>query len=170
MSEFPETQYAESDGLSIAYQVWGKGPSNLVVVPGIVSHLEAALDRPEYVHFSRALSRHFRMLTFDKRGNGMSDRISGAPTLDERVKDIEAVMDAAEVDNGAFPRPRNVRVGSKSTESAPSPARRLYSTADVSQLQVILRFARRNSFWSILHVPIAAIHLGLVGQWQLRPR
>lgn len=102
MPEFPETQYAESDGLSIAYQIWGDGPNNLVVVPGIISHLEALLEVSEYVYFVRTLSTHFRLTTFDKRGGGMSDRISGAPTLDERVRDIDAVMDAAGVEQAAL--------------------------------------------------------------------
>ncbi len=95
MTEFPETQYVTSDGLSIAYQVWGEGQNNLVLVPGIVSHLEEALKMPDYLHFIQSVSAHFRVIRFDKRGNGMSDRITGAPIMDERVRDIEAVMDAA---------------------------------------------------------------------------
>jgi class 3 adenylate cyclase len=95
MSDFPSTEYAESGDLSIAYQVWGDGPTEVVLTPGIVSHLEAKLANPEYVQWLRALSSFSRLIIFDKRGNGMSDRIAGAPTLDERVSDIEAVMDAA---------------------------------------------------------------------------
>ena len=95
MSDFPETQYALSDGLSIAYQVWGEGPDNLVLVPGIFSHLEELLKLPDYLYYIQAISSHFRVLKFDKRGNGMSDRIAGAPIMDERVRDFEAVMDAA---------------------------------------------------------------------------
>jgi class 3 adenylate cyclase/predicted esterase len=102
MSEFPETQYALSDGLSIAYQVWGEGPNNLVLVPGIVSHLEENLKRSDYLYFIQALSSHFHLATFDKRGNGMSDRIAGTPIIDERVRDIEAVMDAAGFDTTAL--------------------------------------------------------------------
>jgi class 3 adenylate cyclase len=102
MSEFPETQYATSDGLSIAYQVWGDGPRDLVVVPGIISHLEERLNSPEYVRWIRALSAFCRVVIFDKRGNGMSDRIMGAPTLDERASDIQAVMDAAGVEKAAL--------------------------------------------------------------------
>lgn len=95
--EFPETQYAISDGLSIAYNIWGEGPQDIVITPGIISHLEVQQDNPQYVQFMRALSAKFRVVAFDKRGNGMSDRISGAPTLDERANDIEAVMNAANV-------------------------------------------------------------------------
>lgn len=102
MPDFPETQYTTSDGLSIAYQVWGDGPSDLVVVPGIISHLEERLDSPEYVRWMRALSAFCRVVIFDKRGNGMSDRITGAPTLDERATDIQAVMDAAGVERTAL--------------------------------------------------------------------
>jgi class 3 adenylate cyclase/alpha-beta hydrolase superfamily lysophospholipase len=97
MLEFPETQYAECDGLSIAFQIWGDAPHDLVAVPGVISHLEAYLEVPEYVRFFRTLSTYFRVVIFDKRGGGMSDRISGAPTLDERVRDISAVMEAAGV-------------------------------------------------------------------------
>jgi class 3 adenylate cyclase/predicted alpha/beta hydrolase len=102
MSEYPETQYAISDGLSIAYNVWGAGSQDLVLVPGIISHLEALQDNPQYVRLMHALSANFRVITFDKRGNGMSDRISGAPTLDERAHDIDAVMDAANVQRASL--------------------------------------------------------------------
>lgn len=95
MSDFPETQYVTNDGLSIAYQVWGDGPIDLVCVPGIVSHLEAQLAIPDYEHWLSEMSAFSRLLIFDKRGNGMSDRIVGAPTLDERISDIQAVMDDA---------------------------------------------------------------------------
>lgn len=102
MPEFPETQYATSDGLSIAFQVWGGGPNKLVVVPGIVSHLEENLKRPDFLYFLESLAAHFHMIIFDKRGTGMSDRIAGAPTIDERARDIEAVMDAAGFESAAF--------------------------------------------------------------------
>ncbi|SLN38981.1 AB hydrolase superfamily protein YvaM [Oceanibacterium hippocampi] len=102
MSDFPEIRYANSDGLSIAYQVWGEGSRNLVLVPGIFSHLEAFLEMSEYADWMRALSSFCRVITFDKRGNGMSDRIVGAPTVDERVMDIQAVMDAAGVSSAVL--------------------------------------------------------------------
>lgn len=92
-----ETRFTQSDGLSIAFQLWGQGPRNLILVPGMISHLEAALDRPGYLPFLQALGSMGRLAVFDKRGNGMSDRIQGAPTLDERVMDIEAVMQAADM-------------------------------------------------------------------------
>ncbi len=102
MTHSVETSYVESDGLSIAYQIWGAGPRNLVFVPGMISHLEALLDDPGYLTWMNGLGAIGRMATFDKRGNGMSDRIQGASTIDERVMDIEAVMDAAEMDTATL--------------------------------------------------------------------
>ena len=67
MSEFPYTQYATSDGLSIAFQEWGSGPNKLVMVPGIVSHLEENLRRPAYLYFLESLAKDFHLIIFDKR-------------------------------------------------------------------------------------------------------
>ncbi len=91
----PETLYAESDGLSIAYQVFGSGAQDLVVVPPIISHVDANWQYPEYARMLRQLAQHFRIIIFDKRGQGMSDRFEGAPTLEERMDDLNAVMQAA---------------------------------------------------------------------------
>ena len=77
----PETRYAETDGLSIAYQVFGSGAQDLVFVPGIVSHIEANWQYDNYARMLRRLGRHFRVIFFDKRGQGMSDRFDGVPTL-----------------------------------------------------------------------------------------
>lgn len=93
--DFPETQYADSDGLSIAFQVWGTGERNYVLIPGVISHIESELENPDYVKWIASLSEMGRLVIFDKRGNGMSDRIQGAPTDNERMADIAAVMDAA---------------------------------------------------------------------------
>lgn len=93
MSNSPETKYAVSDDLSIAYQIHGSGRRNFVLVPGMISHLEAQLEHPGYVQLLKMVGNSGRLAVFDKRGNGMSDRIHGAPTLDERMLDIEAVMD-----------------------------------------------------------------------------
>ncbi|MDF1728629.1 MAG: adenylate/guanylate cyclase domain-containing protein [Sulfitobacter sp.] len=95
MQDTPETQFAEIDGLSIAYQLWGSGPRNIVLVPGMISHLEAALEMPGYRRFVTALKDTGRLAIFDKRGHGMSDRIHGAPGLEARVDDITAIMEAA---------------------------------------------------------------------------
>ncbi|MFY2825588.1 adenylate/guanylate cyclase domain-containing protein [Ruegeria sp. MALMAid1280] len=97
MTASVETLFTENDGLSIAYQVWGDGPRNLVLVPGMISHLEAFMEHPGYLQWMTSLSSAGRLVTFDKRGNGMSDRIQGTPTLEERMMDIEAVMDVADM-------------------------------------------------------------------------
>jgi class 3 adenylate cyclase/pimeloyl-ACP methyl ester carboxylesterase len=93
-SDVPETHFAQSGDVSIAYQVIGDGPVDLVFVPGIVSHIEAMHDLAGYTDFLRRLARFSRVANFDKRGQGMSDRVLGAPTLEERADDVRAVMDA----------------------------------------------------------------------------
>jgi pimeloyl-ACP methyl ester carboxylesterase/class 3 adenylate cyclase len=90
----PETRYAESDGLSIAYQVFGRGAQDLLIVPGIVSHLEANWQWPSYAQLMGQLGQCFRVITFDKRGQGLSDRFEGVPTLEQRMDDLRAVMQA----------------------------------------------------------------------------
>lgn len=92
----PETRYARSGELMIAYQVTGEGnPVDLVLAPGTVSHVELFWDFPEHAAFYERLSSFIRLIRFDKRGTGMSDRPAGAATLEERSDDIRAVMDAA---------------------------------------------------------------------------
>jgi pimeloyl-ACP methyl ester carboxylesterase len=90
----PTTRYAMAGKVSIAYQAIGDGPIDLVLTPGFVSNVEIAWEEPSNARFLRALARHARMITFDKRGTGLSDRVSGPATLEERVDDIRAVMDA----------------------------------------------------------------------------
>jgi pimeloyl-ACP methyl ester carboxylesterase len=68
---------------------------DLVIAPGVVSHVEALHELPGYTALFQRASRFARVITFDKRGQGLSDRISGAPSLEERIDDIRAVMDAA---------------------------------------------------------------------------
>ncbi len=92
-NELPETRFAQSGDVSIAYQVMGDGPGNLIVVPGIMSHVEALHEFAGYTDWLRRLGRFSRVVTFDKRGQGLSDRVAGAPTLEERTDDIRAVMD-----------------------------------------------------------------------------
>jgi class 3 adenylate cyclase len=91
----PETQYARSGDVSIAYRVLGEGPFDVVFVPGFVSHVELGLVTPPYSTICAGLASFSRFLVFDKRGTGMSDRVSGAPTLETRMDDVRAVMDAA---------------------------------------------------------------------------
>jgi pimeloyl-ACP methyl ester carboxylesterase/DNA-binding CsgD family transcriptional regulator len=92
----PETHYAKSGGLRIAYQVTGAGP-DLVMVPGLTSHLEIQWRDPGYRRFVRSLSSFCRVVRFDKRGTGLSDPVPAAEpaTLDERVADVSAVISAA---------------------------------------------------------------------------
>jgi pimeloyl-ACP methyl ester carboxylesterase len=89
----PETRYAKSGDLSIAYAVYGDGP-DLVVAPGFISHLEVALEEPALAHFYDRLATFRRVISFDKRGTGLSDPVPHAPTLEENVEDLRAVMDA----------------------------------------------------------------------------
>jgi class 3 adenylate cyclase len=89
------THYAKSGNVHIAYQVTGSGPLDLVMVPGFVSHLDLAWEEPALVHLNERLGSFSRLIRFDKRGTGMSDRVSVA-SLEERMDDVRAVMDATE--------------------------------------------------------------------------
>jgi pimeloyl-ACP methyl ester carboxylesterase/DNA-binding CsgD family transcriptional regulator len=91
----PRTRYARSGDLSIAYQVVGDGPVDLVLGPGFVSHLEYAWEEPAFARYLRRLAAFSRLILFDKRGTGLSDRTAGVAPLDERMDDVRAVMDAA---------------------------------------------------------------------------
>ena len=90
----PQTRYTESGGLSIAYQVFGSGTNDLVVVPGIVSHLEENWRDNGYVAVMRRLGQNFRVILFDKLGQGLSDNFDAVPTLERRMDDVRAVMQA----------------------------------------------------------------------------
>ena len=81
MPSVPETRYAKSGDVSIAYQVVGDGPIDLVLVPGFVSHLDVDWDDPRHAHFLRRLASFSRLIRFDKRGTGLSDRPGGLPDL-----------------------------------------------------------------------------------------
>ena len=98
----PETRYAKSGDVSIAYQVVGDGPMDLVLVPGFVSHLEVAWEEPNLAHFLSRLASFTRLIQFDKRGTGMSDPVTDAPTMAERMDDIRAVMDATDSEEAAI--------------------------------------------------------------------
>src|SRR5690349_18304620 len=91
----PETRYARSGDLRIAYQVVGSGAFDLVFVPGFVSNIEVFWELPEWAHFFSRLARISRVILFDKRGTGLSDRVAGIANLEERMDDVRAVMDAA---------------------------------------------------------------------------
>ena len=90
----PETRYAKSGDLSIAYQVTGAGPLDLVYVSGFVSNLDVGWAIPGLQHFFTRLTAFSRLIRFDKRGTGLSDRRAGIATLEERMDDVRAMMDA----------------------------------------------------------------------------
>ena len=100
--DLPETRYARSGDVNIAYEVTGGGPFDVVFVPGYVTHLELHWKMPTFAPFLRQLSSFCRLIRFDKRGTGMSDPVSGAPTLETRMDDVRAVMDAVGSRRAAF--------------------------------------------------------------------
>ena len=100
----PETRYAKSGDVNIAYQVLGDGPFDLVLVPGWASHIEHQWEEPSFARFLRRLASFSRLIMFDKRGTGLSDRvsISELPTLEQRMDDVRAVMDAVGSERAAL--------------------------------------------------------------------
>ena len=98
----PETRYAQSGTVSIAYQVVGDGPFDLVYAPAFVSHVELAWDVPSLAAYFRRLASFSRLIRFDKRGTGMSDRVGSLPSLETRMDDLRAVMDAAGSERAAI--------------------------------------------------------------------
>ena len=98
----PVTRYAKSGDVHIAYQVFGSGPIDLVFVPGFVSHIEAYWDHPDLARWLLRLASFARVATFDKRGTGLSDRVSELPSFDLRMDDARAVMDAAGMERAAL--------------------------------------------------------------------
>jgi len=97
----PEVHYAKCGEVHIAYQVFGEGAIDLVVVPGFISHIEHDWEEPGVARWYQRLGSFARVVMFDKRGTGLSDRFSGAPTMEERMEDVHAVMDAAGVERAA---------------------------------------------------------------------
>jgi pimeloyl-ACP methyl ester carboxylesterase len=91
----PETRYARSGSVSIAYQTAGEGPIDLVFVPGWVSHVEYAWEERSLAPFLERLASFSRLILMDRRGTGLSDPVERLPTLEERMDDLRAVMDAA---------------------------------------------------------------------------
>ena len=98
----PRTRYAKSGELSIAYQVVGSGPLDLVYVPGWISNVEMMWEEPSVARFFERLASFSRLILFDKRGTGMSDRDVGFPTLEDRMDDVRAVMDAVGSERAAL--------------------------------------------------------------------
>ena len=98
----PETHYAKSGDVNIAYQVTGSGSVDLVVVPGWVSHVERAWEEPSFAAFLYRLRSFARLIFLDRRGTGLSDPVAVLPTLEERMDDVRAVMDAAGSERAAL--------------------------------------------------------------------
>ena len=94
----PETKYADADGVRIAYQVFGEGGRTLIGIPGFAQHVELLWDEPHANRFLERLASMCRVIHFDKRGTGLSDRRLPAPGLDARVQDLVAVMAAERVE------------------------------------------------------------------------
>jgi pimeloyl-ACP methyl ester carboxylesterase len=134
-----ETHYADSGGVSIAYQVLGDGPMDLVLVPGFVSQVELLAEEPGVARFFRRLTGFSRMLVFDKRGQGLSDRPGRPPTLEEAMDDLKAVIDAA-----GFERPVLFSV----SEGGPMSA--LYAATYPSKVSALILF---GTFARMLEAP-----------------
>jgi pimeloyl-ACP methyl ester carboxylesterase/class 3 adenylate cyclase len=90
------TRFTSASGVQIGYQTLGDGDLDVVLVPGMASHVELHWCEPNYARFMRDLAAFGRLITFDKRGTGRSDRVVGVPTLEDRMRDLVAVLDAAE--------------------------------------------------------------------------
>jgi class 3 adenylate cyclase len=103
MIDIPQTRYAKADdGVHIAYQAFGSGPLDLVVIPGFISHLDLVWEDPRLAAALRRLGTFARVIAFDKRGTGMSDRAEKLPDMDRRMLDIGAVMDAEGCEQAAL--------------------------------------------------------------------
>ena len=92
--QVPETRYAKSGDVHVAYQEFGAGSERILLAPGWVSHIEYAWEEPSFAGFLEQLGSFARVVWFDKRGTGLSDRVAGLPILEERMDDLRAVMDA----------------------------------------------------------------------------
>lgn len=100
----PDVKYALNDGVHLAYQVWGEGERDLVIVPGFISHLDLMWTQPEIRRCYERLGSFARCIAFDRRGTGLSDpvTVTSAPDLDTRMRDLAAVMDAAGSERAAL--------------------------------------------------------------------
>src|SRR4029453_10381888 len=102
MAEIPATHYVKSDDVHIAYQVLGEGSFDLLFVPGFLSTIEAKWQSSGKSAFFRRLASFCRLILFDKRGTGLSDRTSQIFTLEQRMDDVRAVMDAVGSERAAL--------------------------------------------------------------------
>ncbi len=102
MLTVPETRYTRCGTINIAYQVFGEGPVDLVLVPGWVSNLDMMWEEPRLASWLRRLGGFARVMLFDKRGTGLSDRVTDTPMLEERMEDVRAVMQAVGSERAAL--------------------------------------------------------------------
>ncbi len=102
LAALPETRYARSGEVHIAYQVFGDGPLDVVLVPGYVTHVELVWEHEPSARFLERLASFARVIAFDRRGSGLSDPVGDAPTLEQRMDDVRAVMDAAHSERAAL--------------------------------------------------------------------
>src|SRR5712691_4260747 len=98
----PQTRYAKSGDVNIAYQVLGQGPPDLVLIPGWVSNIEIFWEEPAVVRFFTRLASFSRLILFDKRGTGLSDRVAEMPNLETRMDDVRAILDAVGSERAAL--------------------------------------------------------------------
>lgn len=98
----PPTRYASSGDVSIAYQVVGEGPIDVVLVPGFATQVELLWELPPVARYFNRMASFSRLLLFDKRGTGLSDPVADVPTLEQRIDDVRAVMDAAGSDRASL--------------------------------------------------------------------
>jgi class 3 adenylate cyclase len=98
----PETRYAKSGDVHIAYQVVGNGPIDLVLIPGLFTHVEHQWEEPGFARFLERLASFSRLIVFDARGAGLSDRAPELPPMEEQMDDVQAVLDAAGSTSAAF--------------------------------------------------------------------
>ena len=97
-----KTKYARSGDVHIAYQVFGEGDLDVVLVPGYITHIELVWEHEPAARFLEALASFARVIIFDRRGSGLSDPVADAPTLEVRMDDVRAVMDAAGSERAAL--------------------------------------------------------------------
>src|SRR5438105_6359507 len=100
--EAPPIRYTKAGDVSIAYRVMGEGPLDLIWVPGLFSHIEIEWENPGWARIFQRLASFSRLMMFDKRGMGLSDRNVGAPTVEERMEDVRAVVDAGGSERAAL--------------------------------------------------------------------
>jgi pimeloyl-ACP methyl ester carboxylesterase len=98
----PQIRYAKSGDVSIAYQAFGQGPLDLVLIPGWITNIEIFWEEPAFARFLKRLASFARVIVFDKRGNGLSDRVSDMPDLETRMDDVRAVLDAVGSERAAL--------------------------------------------------------------------